>query len=946
MADIFEIVGKVSLDGLDKAEKELNNFSETGEKSSSKLSKLGGIATTLGKGLLVGTAAVATAGVGLVKQVSASYGALQQSIGGIETLFGESAQKVIDNANKAYTTAGMSANDYMQQVTSFSASLLQSVGGDTEKAANSADMAIRDMSDNANKMGTSMEMITNAYQGFAKQNYTMLDNLKLGYGGTKTEMERLLADAEKISGIKYDINNLDDVYQAIHVIQGELGITGTTAKEAGATIEGSFGSLSAAWENFIAGLGNPSADMKTIIDALAKSISGAITNVIPVVENMVAALPTVVSSLTGAIKELLPTLISTFTDLIKEVINGIVDLLPTAIPLIVDCFLTVAESLIEVLPQLIDALIQLISELISKLSEMLPSLIPTIIDGLVQIANSLIDNAPVLLDAVLQLITGIADALLDALPTIIDALPDLISGIADFLTGATPTIIEAAIELFSGIITALPDIITSLTEALPEIITTIADTLVTNLPILIDGAIQLVTGLVSSLPEILAGLINALPEIMSAIWDGICNIFSNAPEWFGSIFSAAWDAICAVFSDPGSFFGAVWDAICNVFSGVVEWFGDIFSRAWDAICNAFSFVGGFFSGVWNSICNAFSGVVSWFGDIFSRAWDAICNAFSAVGSFFSGIWDAICNAFSGAVSWFGDIFSGAWDATCNAFSGAGSFFSGVWDGICNAFSGVVDFFSKAFKGAWDAIVDIFGGIGDFFLGLWDKIKSAFSSLGTKIGNAISGAVKKAINGLIGMIESVINGGIDLINGAIGLVSFGLASDVVPHVNFPRLAKGGVLYDDTVFVGGEYDNASTNPEIVTPQNIMRETFDEVLTNKIKLFSDLQSEQLNSTFDLISGQISKFTNQGFIDKAVGNIVSEDPAQKYQFEFNNQFNILNDSVERLIGIINEYLPEIANGLDREIVLDSGAMAVGISQKIDRELGKRKLSKGRGNV
>ena len=211
MADIFEIVGRVSLDGIDRAERELTNLTDTGEQTSSKLDKFGSIAKTVGKGILVGTGAVVTAGVGLIKQVSSSYGALQQSIGGIETLFGDSAQKVIDNANNAYKTAGMSANDYMQQVTSFSASLLQSLGGDTQKACESADMAIIDMSDNANKMGTSMEAITNAYQGFAKQNYTMLDNLKLGYGGTKGEMERLLADAEKISGTKYDISNLNNV---------------------------------------------------------------------------------------------------------------------------------------------------------------------------------------------------------------------------------------------------------------------------------------------------------------------------------------------------------------------------------------------------------------------------------------------------------------------------------------------------------------------------------------------------------------------------------------------------------------------------------------------------------------------------------------------------------------------------------------------------------------
>ena len=178
MADIFEIVGKVSLDGLDKAEKDLRGFSDTGEQSASKLSKLGSIAGAVGKGVLIGTGVVATSAVALVKSVSGAYGQLQQSIGGIETLFGDSAQKVIENANNAYTTAGISANDYMQQVTSFSASLLQSLGGDTQKACDSADMAIRDMADTANKMGTSMEMIQNGYKGFNKQNNNMIDNNK------------------------------------------------------------------------------------------------------------------------------------------------------------------------------------------------------------------------------------------------------------------------------------------------------------------------------------------------------------------------------------------------------------------------------------------------------------------------------------------------------------------------------------------------------------------------------------------------------------------------------------------------------------------------------------------------------------------------------------------------------------------------------------------------
>ena len=212
---------------------------------------------------------VAAAGIGKALASSISEGAaLQQSIGGIETLFKESAEKVKQNAQMAYKTAGMSANEYMEQTTSFAASLLQSLGNDTAKAADMADMAMTDMSDNANKMGTDMEMIQNAYQGFAKQNYTMLDNLKLGYGGTKEEMQRLLKDAQKITGVKYDIKNLSDVYSAIHVIQGELDITGTTAKEASSTISGSFAAVKASLKNVVGQL-TLGEDIRPALEGLA-----------------------------------------------------------------------------------------------------------------------------------------------------------------------------------------------------------------------------------------------------------------------------------------------------------------------------------------------------------------------------------------------------------------------------------------------------------------------------------------------------------------------------------------------------------------------------------------------------------------------------------------------------------------------------------------------------
>ena len=498
MTDIFELIGRVSIEGVDKAERELNGLSDTGEKSSSKLSKLGSIAGTVGKGLLIGTGAIATAGVGLVKQVSASYGELQQSIGGVETLFGESAQKVIDNANNAFTTAGISANDYMQQVTSFSASLLQSLGGDTEKACNYADTAVRDMADNANKMGTDMESIQNAYQGFAKGNYTMLDNLKLGYGGTATEMARLINDSGVLGDKMIDLSDKQNIgnalaevgyakqIEAIHKIQEEMGITGTTALEAGGTIEGSFNSLSASWENFVAGLGNPDADMKVLVENLANGISGAITNVIPVINNMVSVLPTVVSAITDGIKSMLPTLIETFSDLITQIINAIVELLPTAIPLILDCVLSVAEAIIQNLPQIIDAFLLLISELISKVSEMLPTLIPLVIDVIIQIAQSLIDNAPLILNALMDLLNNLVTALIDAMPVVLDAiieaLPDIIDSLVSFLIENIPVLLEASIRFFMAFTTAMFEMSVELLKAVPKVIKAFIATLKEEVP--------------------------------------------------------------------------------------------------------------------------------------------------------------------------------------------------------------------------------------------------------------------------------------------------------------------------------------------------------------------------------------------------------------------------------------------------------------------------------
>ena len=271
----------------------------------------------------------------LGKNAVENFANYEQLIGGVETLFGESAGIVENYANNAYKSAGLSANQYMETITGFSASLMQSLGGDTAKVAEVGDMAVKDMADNANKMGTSMESIQNAYQGFAKQNYTMLDNLKLGYGGTKTEMERLLADAEKITGIHYDIGNLNDVFNAIHVIQGELKITGTTAMEAEKTIEGSINATKSAWQNLLTGLAQ-GGDLTPLIDNLVNSVLNLSKNLIPVVKNVISGLGTLAS---GLLSTVVPQIVETIPPLIEQTLPILIDSISTALEAILNVLL-------------------------------------------------------------------------------------------------------------------------------------------------------------------------------------------------------------------------------------------------------------------------------------------------------------------------------------------------------------------------------------------------------------------------------------------------------------------------------------------------------------------------------------------------------------------------------------------------------------------------------
>jgi phage-related protein len=420
---------------------------EVDKASKNVSSKIGSIAKGVAAGIGAATALATTAVAGLTKSAIDSFADYEQLVGGVDTLFKENSKQVQEYADQAYKTAGLSANKYMEQVTSFSASLLQSVGGDTEKAAESANQAVIDMADNANKMGTSMEAIQNAYQGFAKQNYTMLDNLKLGYGGTKTEMERLLADATKISGVKYDISNLNDVYSAIHVIQTEMGITGTTAKEASSTISGSLNMTKAAYKNLLVAL----ADGEGIDEAFNDLLGSATTlgeNLLPVIEKVLTSIanmiPTVVDKivtiLPGLMKKILPPLINGAVALVNGLIKALPMLIQTILPSLLQGIVSITVEIIKILP-----------ELVLMIADMLPTLIPMIVDAILQIIPILIDNMPLFVKAGYKLIAGLAEGILNSIPRVLAIIPRLISSIVNYFRQLPSLMAEVGGMLIRGL---------------------------------------------------------------------------------------------------------------------------------------------------------------------------------------------------------------------------------------------------------------------------------------------------------------------------------------------------------------------------------------------------------------------------------------------------------------------------------------------------------------
>jgi phage-related protein len=459
MAEVGEVKYKVEVDdsGVDKQI----------DKTEGKLkSKFGSAAKAVGAAAASAIAAGTAAVVSLVKQAAQAYGEFEQLEGGVKKLFGEDVKDtVMKNAEEAFRTAGLSANEYMETVTGFSSSLIQSLNGDTAKAADVADRAIRDMSDNANTFGTSMESIQNAYMGFAKGNFTMLDNLKLGYGGTKEEMARLIADASKMTDVQKELGievqkgdlSFANIANAISVVQSKLNIMGTTEKEAASTFQGSLSMMQGAWTNLVAGMANPNADIGKLIGDMINSAQTFLGNAIPIITQALEGIgkaieqlaPIIAAEIPGILEKSLPGLLQSGAKVVESLASGILAALPKLMPTATNVVLTLIKMLVQLAPQVIQVGLQCILELVNGITKALPQLIPAAVDAIITIVEALTqpDMLLQLVDAAILLIMTLAEALIKAAPRLIEKAPIIVGNLVSAIIQAAPKLLQAAVEL-------------------------------------------------------------------------------------------------------------------------------------------------------------------------------------------------------------------------------------------------------------------------------------------------------------------------------------------------------------------------------------------------------------------------------------------------------------------------------------------------------------------
>ena len=668
---IKSVIGSVK--NMNESMKDATN---SASKMSSVMKGIGSSAIKVGKGLAVAGAAAATAVTALVSKSVGAFSDYEQLTGGVETLFGAggrsveeyaqsvgksvsdvqgkydslmSAQNVVlENANKAYMTAGMSANEYMDTVTGFSASLISSLGGDTNKAADYANSALVDMSDNANKMGTDMESIKNAYKGFAKQNYTMLDNLKLGYGGTQEEMKRLLSDAEKLTGQRYDISSFADITQAIHAIQTQMDITGTTAKEASTTISGSWGSLKAAFENTLVSLTTGGEMFDQSLDALVDSAKTFGQNVIPAITGALSGVgylidglaPTIGEVIPPLINDLAPTLANSAVSLISSLVNGLVQNASQFSNCLSNIVVVAVTGLSAVVPKLLIATSQIVGNLMQGLSDSMPQIISgavTLIEGLV---DGLVDNVPLLAMGAVQLVTSLANGLIENLPRIIDAGVNLITGIISASYSMMPQIIQGGMQLVVNLAVGLVRAIPQLIAALPRI----TGAIVKGFKSVnwFDLGLQLIKSIWEGIKSIGSEMWNGVKEKTSELWGGVKNVVSEKLNNIKSTYDAHGrglkGATFAAIEGVKEYYRTGYDAINQLTGGKLGEVVNAVGEKMEVVKGKFSEA---FGNVKNTVMTIFENIKNGITEKISAAVNKVKEIFGSIADKVSDVWGKI-----------------------------------------------------------------------------------------------------------------------------------------------------------------------------------------------------------------------------------------------------------------------------------------------------------------
>ena len=668
---IKSVIGSVK--NMNESMKDATN---SASKMSSVMKGIGSSAIKVGKGLAVAGAAAATAVTALVSKSVGAFADYEQLTGGVETLFGAggrsveeyaqsvgksvsdiqgkydslmSAQNVVlENANKAYMTAGMSANEYMDTVTGFSASLISSLGGDTNKAADYANSALVDMSDNANKMGTDMESIKNAYQGFAKQNYTMLDNLKLGYGGTQEEMKRLLSDAEKLTGQRYNISSFADITQAIHAIQTQMDITGTTAKEASTTISGSWGSLKAAFQNVLVGLTTGEDMFDQSLDALINTAVTFGQNIIPAIKGALSGVgylieglaPVIGETIPPLINDLAPTLANSAVSLISSLVNGLTQNATQFSECLSNMIIVAVAGISTVVPQLLDAASKIVSNLMQGLTNSMPQIVNgavTVIEGLV---DGLVDNVPLLVMGAVQLVASLANGLIANLPRIIDAGVNLITGIVSASYSMMPQIIQNGMQLVVNLAVGLVRAIPQLIAALPRI----TGAIVKGFKSVnwFDLGLQLIKSIWEGIKSIGSEMWNGVKEKTSELWGGVKNVVSEKLNNIKSAYDAHGGglkgATFAAIEGVKEYYRTGYDAINQLTGGKLGEVVNAVGEKMEVVKGKFSEA---FGNVKNTVMTIFENIKNGITEKISAAVNKVKEIFGSIADKVSDVWGKI-----------------------------------------------------------------------------------------------------------------------------------------------------------------------------------------------------------------------------------------------------------------------------------------------------------------